>query len=337
MKKTYIIAEIGPNHNGDINIAIDMIKKLSSTGVNAVKFQLANPDLLYSKESFKAKYQKENDKSETAIEMSRKNQLTLDEHRYLNQICKENKVDYLCTGFDLSSVKFLNEELDIKYFKIPSGEILSVDILQYISNYDKPIILSTGMSTYEEIELSLKLINKNFPKQVTILHCISNYPAKLINVNLRNILKIKDLFNCSVGFSDHTLGNECAISAVAMGSNLIEKHVTFDKSAVGPDHKASCTIEEFSDLIRQIRNIEIALGTKERIISEEELETRNVARKSIVTKKNIKEGQLITIEDICFKRPGTGFLPIELNRVINKKASKNILQDTVIRNYHIQK
>ena len=331
MKKVYIIAEIGPNHNGDVKIALNMIDELSDSGVDAIKFQLSNPDQLYSKDSFKAKYQKLNDDSESAKEMSRKNQLSHEEHKLLKQKCDDYNIDYLCTAFDLKSLKFLNEKLDICYFKIPSGEIFSIDMLEYISNFKKPVILSTGMSTYEEIKKSIELINSNFKKDITILHCISNYPAKIKNVNLKNLIKIKKLFGYPVGFSDHTIGNECAIASVALGSKIIEKHVTFDKNSKGPDHKASCDINEFKQLVSQIRKIEKAIGNEDRIISNEEKETLKVARKSIVSKRTLSVGESIKRTDVCFKRPGTGFLPIDINKVIGKKIITEIPMDSVIK------
>ena len=331
MSKVYVIAEIGPNHNGDVNIALKMIDDLSNSDVDAIKFQLTKPKKLYSKDSFKANYQKLNDDSESAEEMSRKNQLNYEEHKLLYEKCKSYEIDYLCTAFDLESLKFLNEKLDIKYFKIPSGEILSIDLLDYISKFNKPVILSTGMSTYDEIKQSVNLINSNFKKNITILHCISNYPAEIKNVNLKNITKIQKLFDYPVGFSDHTLGNECSIASVALGSKMIEKHVTFDKSSSGPDHKASCNIDEFKELVKQIRKIENALGVEKRVISDEEQETLRVARKSIVSTRDLKVGEIIKRSDLCFKRPGTGISPIEINEVIGKKMIYEIPQDTVIK------
>ncbi len=331
MSKVYIIAEIGPNHNGDVKIALEMIDELSDSGVDAIKFQLSNPDELYSKDSYKANYQKLNDESKSAKEMSRKNQLSFEEHKLLKQKCDNYNIDYLCTAFDLESLKFLNEKLDICFFKIPSGEIFSIDMLEYISNFKKPVILSTGMSTYDEIKKSIGLINSNFKKHITILHCVSNYPAEIKNVNLKNLIKIKKLFGYPVGFSDHTIGNECAIASVAFGSQIIEKHVTFDKNSKGPDHKASCDINEFKQLVSQVRKVETAVGIEDRIISNEEKETLMVARKSIVSTRTLRVGEIIKRADICFKRPGTGFLPIDSDKVIGKKIITEIPMDSVIK------
>lgn len=335
-KHVYIIAEVGPNHNGDVNTALQMVEQIATTGVDAIKFQMSNPYELYSEDSFKATYQKENDKAPTAREMSLRIQLTKEEHLQVYNKCRSLGVDYICTAFDIGSLKFLDEHCDMAYFKIASGEIFSLDVLDYMAKQQRPIILSTGMATYEEVEKSLNLLNKYGRKDITILHCISAYPAKYEEVNLLNILELKERFGYEVGFSDHTIGNECAIAAVAMGASMIEKHVTYDKNADGPDHKASITIDELASLVQSIRHIESAIGVRERQFSETQREISRVARKSIVTKRNIAKGEIITIEDICYKRPGIGFLPIEQDQIIGKKAICDIERDRVIKTDYIE-
>jgi N,N'-diacetyllegionaminate synthase len=334
--KVYIIAEIGPNHNGDLNIALSMVEKIAKTGANAVKFQLTNPYLLYSKDSFKAKYQKIDNNDNNVLEMSLKNQLSKNEHIILYNFCKKKGIDYICTAFDIDSLTFLDSNFDMPYFKIASGEIFSLDLLDYISKRNKPIILSTGMATYDEIKLSLDYLNKNFEKDITILHCISNYPAKYNETNLNNLIKLKQLFSLKIGFSDHTIGNECSIASVAMGAAIIEKHVTFNKAAKGPDHKASISISEFKNLVSSIRNVEVALGTMERRFSKDQKEISKVARKSIVSKHYIKEGSVICEEDICFKRPGIGFLPFEKDKIIGKTSLCDIEKDRVIKQEYLK-
>lgn len=328
--KVYIIGEVGPNHNGDVNIALKMVEEMAVAGVDAIKFQMCNPYKVYSEDSFKATYQKKNDSAKTAREMSLSFQLSREEHRKVYAKCVECNVDYFCTAFDLDSLKFLDENFNMNYYKIASGEMFSLDILDYISTQHKPIIMSTGMSTYEEIKVTLDLLNRKFPKDITVLHCISNYPAKYEEVNLRNILQLQNLYGCKVGFSDHTIGNECAIAAVAMGASMIEKHVTFNKNAKGPDHKASIEIGELGGLVSQIRHIEVALGTFERQFSEAQMEISRVARKSIVSSRPLKAGHVITENDICFKRPGIGFLPIEIEKVIGHRLLKDMEADRVI-------
>jgi N,N'-diacetyllegionaminate synthase len=330
-KKVYVIAEIGPNHNGNVDIALALIDKISEAGADAVKFQMANPYLLYSDDSFKASYQRKNDSSKGAREMSLRYQLLKEEHYNIYCHCREIGIDYICTAFDMESLLYLETKFEMSYYKIASGEIFSLDIIDYISTRDKPIILSTGMATYDEIEKSINLLNKNFKKDITVLHCISNYPAQYEEVNLLNMIELKKRFGYKVGFSDHTLGNECAIAAIAMGAEVIEKHVTFDKNAEGPDHKASIDMMELKSLVDSIRHIESAIGVSERVFSEAQREISKVARKSCVTLRNIRKGEVLKHSDICFKRPGTGYLPIEIDEIIGKRLLCDIDADRVIK------
>lgn len=332
----YIIAEIGPNHNGSLDLALKMVDEIAKTGVDAIKFQMYNPRELYSKDAIMAKYQQENVDANTIFEMSKSHLLQPKEHLQLYKRCQELGVDYICTAFDLDSLIFLDSHCNMAYFKIASGEIFSLDTIEYISQRNKPIILSTGMATYEEIEKSIRLINTLGKHDITILHCISAYPAPYEEVNLRNMKEIQKRFGCPVGFSDHTIGNDCAIAAVAMGACMIEKHVTYDKNAEGPDHKASIDIPELASLVKSIRNVECALGSTERMFSATQREIASVARKSIVTARPILRGTKIIKEDICYKRPGTGFLPIEQDKVIGKVAVCDIEADRVIKSEFIK-
>lgn len=268
--------------------------------------------------------------------MSKNNQLTKEEHILLSKKCKEYGIDYLSSAFDLQSLKFLDLRLDVGAFKIASGEILSIDSLEYISNRNKPIILSSGMASYNEIEYAIDTLNNNFKKEITILHCVSSYPVKAKDVNLSVMQILKEKFKYPVGFSDHTIDNLSSTVAVALGASIIEKHVTFDKSWNGPDHKASSTIEEFKCLVESIRKVEKLMGKPTKVLSESENEIKNVARKSIVAKVPIKKGQIIKEEDICYKRPGTGFLPIEKKLIIGAKAKDDIEADTLIHKNQIE-
>ena len=331
MKNTYIIAEVGPNHNGSFEMASNYVDVLSEIGVDAIKFQLVNPDLLFSENAIFAEYQKNKNSYNSPKNMAKSHQLSHEDHIKIYKKCLEKNIDYLCTPFDLSSLKFLNENFDLKFFKIASGEIFSVDMLEYISNNSKPIILSTGMATFEEIEKTIEILNLNTKKEIIILHCISNYPTKIENVNLNVMKKLQKIFNYPIGFSDHTEDIFSSMIAVSMGAVVIEKHVTFDKNLDGPDHKASSTIEEFEELIKQIRKIEIVRGSEDNKISNEEKEIANVARKSIVANNNIDKDQIISEENICYKRPGFGILPIYKDQVIGKKAKKMILKNYIIK------
>lgn len=329
--KVYIIAEVGPNHNGDLQLALKMVDAIAETGVDAIKFQMYNPLELYSDDAIMAKYQKENVDAQTILEMSRSHQLQPEEHLILYKRCKELGVDYMCTAFDMESMKYLEDNCDMSYYKIASGEIYSLDILEHMAYGTKPIIMSTGMADYDTIEQILAILNKKSKRDITILHCISNYPAKYEEVNLRNMLEIQKRFDCNVGFSDHTIGNECALAAVAMGAKMIEKHVTLDKTLPGPDHKASINIEELRSLVDSIRHVELALGSYERCFTEEQKEVASVARKSIVAKTDIKEGHIITESDLCYKRPGTGINPLDVKTVVGKVAIQPIKANRVIK------
>ncbi|OFX23163.1 MAG: hypothetical protein A2033_15475 [Bacteroidetes bacterium GWA2_31_9] len=329
--KTYIIAEVGPNHNGKIDIALEMIDKLSEIGVDAVKFQISNPENAYSLDSFKPDYQKIGDKSQSPIEMSKKYQLPFNAHKDLYKRCLEKKVDYICSAFEMDSLNFLWDNFDMPYFKIASGEIFTVDMLDFIASKEKPIILSTGMSTYDEIRVALNYLDKNKIKDITVLHCVSSYPAMAEDVNLNAMLELKRLFGYKVGLSDHSLGNEASIAAVALGATLIEKHVTLDKSWEGPDHQASSSIEEFADLVKSIRKVDLLMGIKDKVFTEKELEIKKAARKSIVTTHNLKKGDVIMREDICFKRPGIGISPIFVNELIGRVIKNDIDENRVVK------
>lgn len=326
----YIIAEIGPNHNGDLAIARDMVKQLAGTGVDAVKFQLAVPENVYSQDAFKADYQTEFDGAGSPLEMSRRIQLPQSAHEVLYEDCRSAGLDYLCTAFDLESLKFLDRNFDLKYFKVASGEIISLDTLRYIGERERPVLLSTGMASLDEISECLALLDATGPKAVTILHCVSNYPAPAASINLLTMDLLAETFSRPVGYSDHSLGPEACLAAVARGAQVIEKHVTSDQTMAGPDHKASATIEEMATLVKSVRAVEAILGQKEKIFSNAENGIRNMARKSIVAERRIEAGAIIAAEDLCFKRPGTGLSPMTLERIIGRKARWKIEADRVI-------
>lgn len=330
MKRVRIIAEVGVNHNGSIELAKKIIRKLSKLDIDYIKFQLANPEDVYSADAFKAEYQKKNDKEKTVLEMSKKLQLSRTEHHILKNYCKKFNKKYACTAFDIKSLKFLVENLKIPFIKIPSGEILSYDILDYISKQSKEIILSTGMSSFKEIKNTLNILNKPKKKNIIILHCTSLYPVAINQINLNVLDEIKKYFKISVGYSDHTLTDEASIGAIAKGATIIEKHVTLNNKMSGPDHKASYNINDFSRLVKKIRDFEIILGNSKKIISKDEKKIKLMSRKSIVSKKLIVKGNILKKSDICFKRPGTGFSPLEMQKILGKKVKKTIPQNRII-------
>ena len=335
-KHTYIIAEVGPNHNGDLSIAKSMIHDLAKVGVDAVKFQISKLENAYSRDAFKPTYQKENDKETSPLEMSKKYQLPFEDHIELHHECKKHKVDYLCTAFEMESLSFLTENVEMPFYKIPSGEILTLDMLEHISKQNQPVLLSTGMATYDEIEKALSILNKSGKKDVIVLHCISNYPTPAKDVHLNVMLEIKSRYNTPVGFSDHTLGNDAAIAAVALGATVIEKHVTFDTNAEGPDHKASATIDQFKKLVSSIRKVDIMMGSKKKVFSDDEQEIKKAVRKSIVTNKNLIKGHKITRDDVVFKRPGFGFNPTDVDKIIGKTLTQDIEEGRVILGQHLE-
>ena len=326
----YIIAEIGPNHNGDLALARDMVRRLGSTGVDAVKFQLSVPENVYSADAYKADYQKINDGDGSPLDMSRRIQLPPKDHLTLAEDCRAAGLDYMCTAFDIDSLRFLDNNIQMPYFKIASGEIFSADMIEFMAQRDRPILLSTGMATFDDIDATLALLEAHIPKDITILHCVSDYPAPIDGMNLRIIKTLYGRFGRQIGFSDHSLGNECCLAAVAMGAAVLEKHVTVDKAMAGPDHKASATIEEMAELVQSVRLIERALGSSEKAFTEAELAIRRMARKSIVTATSLPEGHLIAAADICFKRPGTGISPMDTHLVVGKRTTRAITADRVI-------
>lgn len=328
--KTKIIAEVGPNHNGDLKLAFEIITKLKNSGVDFIKFQIANPKQVYSKDAFLANYQKKNIKEKSIINMSKELQLSKKEHMKIYQFCKKFKIRYSCSAFDYKSLEFIYNNFNLPFFKIPSGEILSLDLLDFIKSKKLPILISTGTSNIKEIEFSLNYLQSREKKNITIMHCTSSYPTKLDDVNMNFMKHLKQKFNAKIGYSDHTIGNKASILAASMGAEIIEKHVTLDRNMMGPDHKASMELDEFIKLIKEIKLINKMQGKFKKIISSDTKNVKKVAMKSCVAKRNLKKNSLLKIKDICFKRPGTGILPNEIKNYLGKKINKNISIDKVI-------
>ena len=330
-KKTYIIAEVGPNHQGSLKLALNYVKKLSKIGVDAVKFQIGIAEEHYSKDSFKPNYHKITLKNGyEIIAQAKKRLLQLEDHIKIYRECKKYKVDYICSAFDLLSLKFLYKNTKFPYFKIPSGELLTLDTLSFIKDKKIPIILSTGMASIKEIEKTLNFLNyKN--RNITLLHCVSSYPTKLKNLNLNFMNTLRKKFNLSVGLSDHSLGFLAPIVATSLGANIIEKHVTLSRKLVGPDHNASLTIKEFKQMINLVRSVEKILGQKQKLISLDEKSNLRAVRKSCVSSLKIAKGEKITKKHIAFKRPGTGVNPFDYKKFLNKKSKINIEKNRVLR------
>jgi len=328
----FIIAEAGVNHNGSIDLAKKLIDVASAAGVDAVKFQTFKAENLVSKNAQKADYQKETtDNKESQYEMIKKLELDINTHKELMVYCKEKNIIFLSTPFDHDSINMLNL-LGLKIFKIPSGEITNLPYLRHIGSLKKDIILSTGMADMGEIEDAIDiLVQAGTDRQnITILHANTMYPTPMEDVNLKAMVTIGNTFDLPFGYSDHTLGIEVDIAAVAMGATVIEKHFTLDKTMEGPDHKASLEPSELIAMVKGIRNIEVALGSSIKKPSPSEQPNIAIARKSIVAACNIKKGELLTEKNISVKRPEHGISPMSWDKIIGTKATKDYTLDELI-------
>ena len=330
--KTLIIAEVGVNHNGDLNIAKKLIKEAALAGADVVKFQTFNADLLVTENAPKAAYQKNQDaENDSNYEMLKSLELSREDHLTLIEECDQQGIEFFSTAFDIDSLDFLLE-LKMNRIKIPSGEITNLPFLEHIATFNLPVILSTGMADIPEIEHALDILlgNKLAKSNLSILHCTSLYPAPFVSINLNVIPALKQKFNLNIGYSDHTLGIEASIAAVSLGAQIIEKHITMDVNLPGPDHKASITPHEFAAMVCAIRNIEIGLGDGCKLPTNNELEMRAIARKSLIASKKINEGEIFTADHIAIKRPGNGISPMKLLEVIGTKAIKSFSKDDLI-------
>lgn len=326
----FIIAEAGVNHNGDIGLAKQLIDCAASAGVDAVKFQTFVAEEIVSKNASKADYQKKStDESETQFEMIKKLELTFDNFRELKKYCESKNVMFLSTPFDFVSIDFL-QTLDMEFWKIPSGEITNLPYLIKLARTQKDIVMSTGMSTLDEIQQALNVLKDNGTKKISLLHCNTEYPTPLSDVNLRTMQTLKNEFCVDVGYSDHTLGIEVPIAAVAMGATIIEKHFTLDNNMQGPDHKASLEPDQLKEMVSAIRNIELAMGSGEKKPSSSEKKNIAIARKSITCKYPIKEGEIFTEDNLTIKRPGNGISPMRWFEVIGKEAIRDFEKDELI-------
>lgn len=333
MKKVFIIAEVGVNHNGDINIAKRLIDEAVRAGADAVKFQTFKAELCISKNAKKADYQAKNtgDADGSQLEMVKKLELDEKTHDELIAYAKSKNIEFLSTPFDLPSVDLLVEK-GLKIIKIPSGEITNLPYLQKIGALGLKIILSTGMANLGEIEKALEiLINKGTKKDnITVLHANTEYPTPFFDVNLKAMKTIKKAFGVSVGYSDHTKGIEVPMAAVALGASVIEKHFTLDRNLPGPDHKASLEPDELRAMVSAIRNIELALGSGIKAPSKSESKNINIARKSIVASRAIKKGEIFSENNLAIKRPGLGISPMRYNEVLGRVASRDFSADELI-------
>ena len=327
--RSFIIAEAGVNHNGDVNLAKKLIDIAKEAGADAVKFQTFKAENVVTKSAGKAEYQKEpTGAEESQYEMIKKLELSEEDFKDLFAYAREKEIIFLSSPFDKGSVDLL-DELGVPAFKIPSGEITNFPLLKHIAR-KKPIILSTGMSTLGEIEEALEVIRNEGIEEIILLHCVSCYPAKAEDMNLRAMETLRQTFKLPVGLSDHSLGITIPIAGTALGACVIEKHFTLDKNLPGPDHRASVEPDELKQMVKAIRDIEKALGNGIKRPTKEEEENKKVARRSLVAKVDIPKGAIITEEMLVFKRPGGGIESRYMSMVIGRKARENIGRDELI-------
>lgn len=331
-KKVIIIAEAGVNHNGSYELAIKMVDEAKRAGADYVKFQTAKPELVISTFAPKAEYQKETTgAAESQLEMCKAIHLPLTDYKPLKEYCDKVGIGFMSTPFDLVSIDVL-EPLDMDYYKIPSGEITNLPYLRKIASKHRPVILSTGMCEVEEVEAALQVLEQGGVKRsdIIVLHCNTEYPTPMADVNLRAMDDLRRSLGVEVGYSDHTKGIEVPIAAVALGATVIEKHFTLDKTMEGPDHKASLEPNELKAMVDAIRNIEQALGDGHKHVSPSERKNMDIARKSIVAARDIRKGEVLTEENITTKRPGNGISPMRWDSVIGTTAIRDFGYDELI-------
>lgn len=323
MKHVYIIAEAGVNHNGRLDLALQLCDAAKAIGADAVKFQTWKTENIVTQAAQMAQYQRENlnDTENSQYKMLKKLELSYDDFVKVAKHCQEIGIDFMSTPDEEESLNFLLSSFEMKYLKIGSGELTNVPFLRKAAAMAKqPIIISTGMGTMGEIERAYKELTEHGAKEVILLHCTTNYPCPMEEVNLRAMLTLRDRFHCAVGYSDHTQGVEIPVAAVAMGAQVIEKHFTLDKTMEGPDHIASADIAEFKQMVDGIHRIELALGDGEKHPQQSELANRKIVRKSIVAAKPIEKGELLTEENLTTKRVGDGIPASDWDKVIGTRA-----------------
>ena len=327
MSGVFVIAEIGCNHNGSKEIAKRMIDAAIEAGVSAVKFQTFKSEELISRYAAKAEYQKVTTGADgNQLEMTKKLELSYADQVELMGYCEQKGIKYLSAPFDLDSIDFL-ANTNIEYIKIPSGEINNPPYLRKVNKLGKPVILSTGMSTMDEVSQALEFLTN---VKVSLLHCTTEYPCPFESVNLKAMVAMKDKFGLPVGYSDHTPGIEVAVAAVAMGATIIEKHFTLDRNMKGPDHKASVEPHEMKALVEAVRHVEVAMGDGIKKPAPAEIKNIAIARKSIVARRAIKKGEIFSEENITVKRPGTGISPMKWDEVIGTAAMRDYGEDELI-------
>jgi len=332
MSRTLIIAEAGVNHNGDLNTALKLVDAAKNCGADVVKFQTFSAEVLVTESAEKATYQKSTTgEFETQLDMLRKLELNHESHIVLRDHCENIGIEFLSTGFDIAKLEILID-LGIKRIKIPSGDITNLPLLRYAGSAGLPVILSTGMAMLTEVSDALTVFHASglAKEDIVVLHCTSEYPTPMQNVNLMAMKTLESTFKVSVGYSDHTVGSQVAVAAVALGARVIEKHITLDRTSPGPDHLASMEPLEFQSMVKAIRDVECALGDGVKAPRGAESENALIARKSLIAKKKITKGEIFTSENIQVKRPGNGFSPMRWDEALREVAPKDFYPDDLI-------
>lgn len=326
----YIIAEAGVNHNGDFDTALKLIEKAHAAGADCVKFQTFISEEGVSRCAEKAAYQKKTcGQAESQLDMVKKLELPFETFLRLKEHCDRLGIAFLSTPFDLPSVRFLNT-MDLPFWKLPSGEVTNLPYLLAIARTKKPVVMSTGMCELEEVRAALDVLRSNGTPKITLLHCNTEYPTPYEDVNLRAMAAMGERFGVDVGYSDHTPGIEVPIAAAALGAAVIEKHFTLDRNMEGPDHKASLEPGELAAMVTAVRHIEKALGDGEKTVSPSEMKNRNIARKSLIARRDIARGEVFSEENLTVKRPGGGVSPMRWFEVLGTKAKRDFAEDELI-------
>lgn len=332
MKHVYIIAEAGVNHNGSLELAYKLCDKAKECGVDAVKFQTWKTEKIVSRDAVTAEYQAENtgNHTQSQFEMLKQLELSYADFKSIKEYCKKVGIDFLSTPDEEDSLHFLMNDLDLPIIKVGSGEVTNIPYLRKIGGYGKPVILSTGMSTLAQVAIAYDTLIESGAKNVTLLHCTTNYPCPYDEVNLSAMTTLRDAFHCPVGYSDHTLGISIPVAATAIGAEVIEKHFTLDKNMEGPDHKASLTPDELKEMVESIRQVEVGMGDGIKRPNESERKISTVVQKSIIAKRPIAKGEVLSEENMSVKRLGHGLSATYWDVVLGLKAEKDYVEDEAI-------
>ena len=327
----YFIAEIGVNHNGNIKLAKKMIDAAKNSGANAVKFQTFKAETLVTPNTKKVEYQKNTTPSKVShFDMIKSLELNEEKHKVLKKYCKIKKIDFLSTPYDLESAKFLSK-IGCKQFKTASADIVDLELHTYLAKSKKSVIISTGMSSLSEIEECIKIYKRYKNKNIILLHCVSNYPCSFKSLNMRALNVMQEKFSCATGYSDHSVGHEASILSVALGARVIEKHFTINKKLSGPDHKASALPGEFKKMVNEIRKAEIIIGKEIKKCQKEEMQMSKISRKSLTLNISVKKNEVLKIDHLCLKRPGTGLFYKYIKDILGKKLKKNLKKNHQIK------